>query len=68
MALRQPEMALEELIVLRDVAPDEANVHFFLGRVYKTLRQKGNAVKHFTTALSLDPKVHEDLFDSVYDF
>jgi anaphase-promoting complex subunit 3 len=57
MALQRPEQALAELMILKDLAPDEANVHFLLGRVYKTLNQKGNAIKHFTTALNLDPKV-----------
>jgi anaphase-promoting complex subunit 3 len=57
MALQEPHWALAELKVLKDIAPDEANVHFLLGRVYKLLRQKGNAIKHFTTALNLDPKV-----------
>ncbi|MCJ1336839.1 anaphase-promoting complex subunit cdc27 [Bachmanniomyces sp. S44760] len=56
MALQEPHMALAELKVLKDIAPDEANVHFLLGRVYKILRQKANAIKHFTTALNLDPK------------
>ncbi len=57
MALQEPERALVELKVLKDIAPDEANVHFLLGRVYKVLRQKGDAIKHFTMALNLDPKV-----------
>lgn len=57
MAVQEPNLALVELKVLKDIAPDDANVHFMLGRVYKTLRQKGNAIKHFTTALNLDPKV-----------
>ena len=57
MALGEPEKSLAELRVLKDIAPDEANVHFLLGRVYKALRQKGSAVKHFTMALNLDPKV-----------
>ena len=57
LALQEPNLALAELKVLKDIAPDEANVHFLLGRVYKILRQKGNAIKHFTTALNLDPKV-----------
>ena len=57
MTLGQPERALIELRVLKDIAPDEANVHFWLGRVYKVLRQKGEAIRHFTMALNLDPKV-----------
>ena len=57
MALSRPEEALAELMFLKDIAPDEANVHFLLGSVYKQLRQKGSAVKHFTMAMNLDPKV-----------
>ena len=56
-ALQESQLALQELKVLKDIVPDEANVHFLLGRVYKGLRQKGNAIRHFTTALNLDPKV-----------
>ena len=55
--LGQPEKALVELRLLRDIAPDEANVYFSLGNVYKKLRQKGEAIRHFTMALNLDPKV-----------
>ena len=57
MAAKQPQLALVELRILNDIAPDEANVHFLLGKLYKGLRQKGNAIKHFTAALNLDPKV-----------
>lgn len=60
MALGQPDLALRELEVLKDLAPDEANVHFLLGKAYKILRQKHLAIKHFTTALTLDPKVCYD--------
>jgi anaphase-promoting complex subunit 3 len=48
--------ALQELLFLKDAAPDYANVHFTLGRVYKKLRNKTDAVRHFTIALNLDPK------------
>ena len=57
MTLHDYERALAELKVLKDIAPDEANVHFLLGRVYKVLKQKGSAIRHFTMALNLDPKV-----------
>ena len=57
MTLQEPERALVELRVLKDIAPDEANVHFLLGRAYKQLMQKGSAIRHFTMALNLDPKV-----------
>lgn len=57
MTLQLPEQALEELKLLKDISPDDPKIHFWLGKVYKHLRQKGNALKHFTTALNLDPKV-----------
>jgi anaphase-promoting complex subunit 3 len=57
MGLSRPHEALAELKILRDVVPDEANVWFLMGRLYKTLREKGNAVRAFTMALNLDPKV-----------
>lgn len=55
--LQELHAALEDLKICKDIAPDEANVHFWLGRVYKALRQKSDAIKHFTIALNLDPKV-----------
>ncbi len=55
--------ALEELMILKDLAPDEANVHFLLGRLYKSLHDKTSAIKHLTIALNLDPKVSKQ---SVY--
>ena len=56
-SLGQPERALVELGVLKDITPDDANVHFSLGGVYKRLGRKGDAIRHFTMALNLDPKV-----------
>ena len=55
--LQEPHKALVELRVVKDIQPDEPRVHFWLGRVYKMLRQKSDAIKHFTIALNLDPKV-----------
>jgi anaphase-promoting complex subunit 3 len=57
MHLRQFELALKELLVLRDLAPDEANVWFLLGKCWKGLGEKGEALRAFTTALNLDVKV-----------
>lgn len=61
MSLARPKEALEELLILRDVVPDEPNVWFLMGRLYKTLRLKAEAVRAFTMALNLDPKVIADL-------
>ena len=57
MAMQQPQEALAELMILKDIAPDEAMVHFLLGRLYKSIHEKSLAVRHFTIALNLDPKV-----------
>lgn len=62
MKLREYKFALAELRVLKDMAPDEANVHYLLGKLYKVLHDKANAIKHFTTALNLDPKVRFIIF------
>ena len=57
MQLGHHEEALEELKHLKDLAPDESNVHFMLGRVYKQLERKSDALRHYTIAMNLDPKV-----------
>lgn len=57
LALNQLDAAQKELEILKDLAPDEATVHFLLGKLYKSLGDKGSAVRHFTIALNLDPKV-----------
>lgn len=49
--------ALAELEVLRNQAPDEANVWFLLGKCFKGLGERGEALRAFTTALNLDVKV-----------
>ena len=57
MTLQRPKEALTELKVLKDVAPEEANVWFLMGRLCKMLGKKAEAVRAFTMALNLDPKV-----------
>ncbi|PKS09994.1 hypothetical protein jhhlp_004618 [Lomentospora prolificans] len=49
--------AREELLILRDLAPDEAMVHFLLGSLYKLMNEKRLALRHFTFALGLDPRL-----------
>lgn len=63
MSLRHPREALVELQVLKNIAPDEANVHFMLGRLHKMMRDKTAAIRHFTIALNLDPKVRTESLD-----
>jgi anaphase-promoting complex subunit 3 len=57
LATGQLEEAKRELMILRDIAPNNAQVHFLLAKLAKTLGDKRTAVRHFTIALSLDPKV-----------
>ncbi|KHO00685.1 Tetratricopeptide-like helical [Metarhizium album ARSEF 1941] len=53
----QVEAAQKELMILKDLAPDEATVHFLLGTLYRNTNERQLAVRHFTIALALDPKV-----------
>ena len=57
MRLGKPREALIELEELKNMAPDEATVHFMLGRLYKMMHEKALAIRHLTIALNLDPKV-----------
>ncbi|KAI9038042.1 anaphase promoting complex subunit bimA [Aspergillus affinis] len=65
MKLHELKSALTELKILKDMAPDEPNVHYLLGKLYKMLHDKGNAIKHFTTALNLDPKAAQYIKDAM---
>ncbi|KAJ5140455.1 hypothetical protein N7448_003863 [Penicillium atrosanguineum] len=65
MKMQEFKFALAELKVLKDMAPDEANVHYLLGKLYKMLHDKANAIKHFTTALNLDPKAAQFIKDAM---
>jgi len=57
MSLRLYDDALTELGALKNLAPEEANVFFLLGKCYKGLGDRAGAVRAFTTALNLDTKV-----------
>jgi anaphase-promoting complex subunit 3 len=50
--------SLKELLLLKDLAPDDPNIHFLLGRCYKKVRDRANAIRHLTIAMNLDPKSH----------
>ncbi|KAJ5171835.1 20S cyclosome subunit (BimA/Nuc2/Cdc27) [Penicillium capsulatum] len=65
MRLKEYTISLAELKILKDMAPDEANVHFLLGKLYKMLHDRANAIKHFTTALNLDPKAAQFIKDAM---
>ena len=57
LTLRKHDQAISALNALKDIAPNESNVHYMLGRAYARLHNKGLAVKHYTNAMNLDPKV-----------
>lgn len=57
MHLQHFQEALLDLDILRNQAPDEANVWFLLGKCYKGLNERSEAVRAFTTAMNLDVKV-----------
>lgn len=62
MSTGDPEGALQELELLKDIAPDEANVWFLMGRLYKMVHRRGEAIRAFTIALNLDPKVSTSMY------
>ncbi|CAG7938343.1 unnamed protein product [Penicillium olsonii] len=65
MQLREYHLALVELNALKDMAPNEANVHYLLGKLHKMLHDRSSAVKHFTAALNLDPKAAQYIKDAM---
>ncbi|KAH6654616.1 hypothetical protein BKA67DRAFT_535929 [Truncatella angustata] len=65
LALNQLEAAQTELEILKNLAPDEATVHFLLGKLYKSLGDNGSAIKHYTIALNLDPKANQQIKEAI---
>lgn len=61
LATGQLHLAKQELMILRDLAPDKSQVHYLLGKMAKADRDKKLAVRHFTIALSLDPKASPEI-------
>lgn len=57
--LAQPAEALRDLQLVQQMAPDEPSVHFLLGQAYAMsgASKRGEALKAYTNALSLDPSV-----------
>lgn len=64
----EPEEALNDLLYLKDVASDDANIHFALGRTYKRLGHRTNAIRHFTIAMNLDPKSQSIIKEAMEDW
>jgi len=68
LAVGQTEAAHKELMILKDLAPDEGTVHFLLGTLYRTVNDKQAAVRHYTIALALDPKAGPKIKDAIESF
>lgn len=51
------QLAVKDLLRLRDIAPDESNVAFMLGKVYRALGDSAKATQQFVIAQDLDPKL-----------
>ncbi|EPX73060.1 anaphase-promoting complex subunit Apc3 [Schizosaccharomyces octosporus yFS286] len=63
--LHNYDRALIELERLKSIAPDEANVHFMLGKIYKQRGQKNMAMRHLTIAWNLDGKANHIIKESI---
>lgn len=59
--------ALVEMQITKDLAPDEAMVHYLMGKLYRVLKRKSDAVKHYTIAMNLDPKASQQIKDEIED-
>jgi anaphase-promoting complex subunit 3 len=51
----QPALHALQTLVLK--APNEFNIHFLLGKLYKLTHDPANAMRSFAHALDLDPKM-----------
>ncbi|UKZ81217.1 hypothetical protein TrVFT333_008989 [Trichoderma virens FT-333] len=68
LAVGQIEEAQKELVILKDLAPDEGTVHFLLATLYRSMNEKQEAVRHFTIALALDPKAGPQIKEAIESF
>jgi tetratricopeptide (TPR) repeat protein len=58
----QNEVALRELLLAEKLAPDEVNVHWRLGRLYRTLGRREDSKAEFDKAASLNKAADDDLY------
>lgn len=49
--------AERDLIHLRNTAPNEYTVHFYLGKLYKTMGRESDMLRSFALAQDLEPRV-----------
>lgn len=61
----QVQEALRELTLAEKAKPDDVNVHWRLGRIYRSLGKKEEARAEFEKASKLNKEVDEDLFRKI---
>ncbi|KAK9456979.1 hypothetical protein V1511DRAFT_241193 [Dipodascopsis uninucleata] len=65
MSMKRYQACMDELRIVKNLAPDESSVHYLLGRLYKVRGEKQNAIRHFTAALNLDPKASHVIKEAI---
>lgn len=50
------QAALKDLLLVRDMAPDEFNVHYLLGKLYGAMGERVLMTKNLTIAQDLEPR------------
>ena len=61
-----PQLAESDLLTLKNTAPNEFNVHYLLGKLYKILGRGSDMLKSLVLAQDIDPraaKMIRDLID-----
>jgi tetratricopeptide (TPR) repeat protein len=53
-----PQMAAQTLMLTRSAAPDDANIHYLLGEIYRAELEFEKAIGSYRQALKLDPNMH----------
>ncbi len=53
------KLALEPLLQAREIEPNDPEIHFLLGRAYRSLIQNDLAITSFSTAINLKPTLAE---------
>jgi anaphase-promoting complex subunit 3 len=56
---------LQEFLALRDLVPDEVNIQFMLGKLFKVTGNRAQAMKYFVNCLNLDAKAGHLIKESI---
>jgi Flp pilus assembly protein TadD len=59
------EDALQEMTVAAKIIPDDVNVHWRLGRLYRVMGKKDEAKAEFDKASKLNAAADDDLFKRI---